>query len=363
MFIHDVPSNRRFWVVRSDGGAYYSHFLANSLVAIGHLDNMDYSQSTLTNAEEKERLLIGYRRSLIDNNEQLASASNKAGQVSRFINEMNIGDYVITLSASRIVVGVITSQAYKSTESVTILNDDGSTNESLMQYSLRRNVMWGRSQDRGELPLVINNSFRANQTVFSANEHWKELNHWMSVAFISDGEAYISARIEQREGINNLDIAQYAIIINKIEAIAESLVQNSTEHMTNEELILLFKQTYRQLRTDRSFTVTTQQVFLSPGDLWAKISGGRQKSLVFVCAFLMMFGTPVTFSNQNDESFINEHRTAIITMLNEVKVDEDFDEVRDGLRLRIPRQKITEESSQPINNQSDDYELDNFEGM
>ncbi|EOE0524291.1 hypothetical protein ACJ8VI_002803 [Providencia stuartii] len=363
MFIQDVPSNRKFWVVRSDGGAYYNHFLANSLVAIGHLDNMDYSQSALINSEENQRLLIEYRRSLIENNEQPASASNKAGQVFRFINEMSIGDYIITLSSNRIVVGTITSQPYKSIDNVTILNDDGSTNETLMHYSLRRDVIWGRSQDRSELPLAINNSFRANQTVFSANEHWKELNHWMSVAFISDDDAYISSRIEQRDGINNLDIAQYAIIINKIEAIAESFVRNSTENMTNDDLIQLFNQTYRQLRTDRTFTVTTQQVFLSPGDLWAKISGGRQKSLVFVCAFLMLFGTPITFSNEDDENFISERRAAILTMLNEVKAEEDFEDVKDGLQLRIPRQKITEVSAQPISNQSDDYELDDFEGI
>lgn len=143
MFIQDVPSNRKFWVVRSDGGAYYNHFLANSLVAIGHLDNMDYSQSALINSEENQRLLIEYRRSLIENNEQPASASNKAGQVFRFINEMSIGDYIITLSSNRIVVGTITSQPYKSIDNVTILNDDGSTNETLMHYSLRRDVIWG----------------------------------------------------------------------------------------------------------------------------------------------------------------------------------------------------------------------------
>lgn len=363
MFIQDVPSDRKFWVVRSDGGAYYNHFRVNSLVAIGHLDNMEYSQSTLANADDTERLLIEYRRSLIANNEQQASASNKAGQVFRFINEMDIGDYVITLSPSRILVGTITSQAYKSTDNVTILNDDGSTNESLMQYSLRRDVTWGRSQDRSELPLAINNSFKANQTVFSASEHWKALNHWMSVAFISDGDAYISARIEQRDGINNLDIAQYANIINKIEAIAESLAQNSTENMTNEELLELFNQTYRQLRRDRTFTVTTQQVFLSPGDLWAKTSGGRQKSLVFVCAFLMLCGAPMTFSNEDDKRFISERSDAIRTMIDEVKVEEDFDVVKAGLQLRVPRQKITNVSSQSSDNQSDDYELDDFEGI
>ncbi|EFA4247150.1 hypothetical protein C6V37_003247, partial [Escherichia coli] len=98
------------------------------------------------------------------------------------------------------MVGRIISGPYKDMENVTLLNVDGTTDEKLLKFTLRRKVEWGKTQFRDKLPLAINNSFRANQTVFSANEHWKELNHWLSVAFISDNEAYISSRIEQTEG-------------------------------------------------------------------------------------------------------------------------------------------------------------------
>ncbi|EAM2803493.1 hypothetical protein IRR91_000734 [Salmonella enterica] len=264
------------------------------------------------------------------------------------------------------MVGKITSNPYKDIESVTLLNVDGTTDEKLLKFSLRRNVEWGKTQFRDKLPLAINNSFRANQTVFSANEYWKELNHWLSVAFISDNEAYISSRIEQTEGINNLDIAQYSIIINKIEAIAQTIADNDNLDFDNKELLALFENTYKELRKNRTFTVTTQQVFLSPGDLWAKTSGSRKKSLLVVCTFLIMFNIEPSFADDKDKIFFDNNYESISLLINKVKNDENFEEVKSGLALKVPAQKLNKKYK-PANPQKkcydDDVEPDDFEGI
>ncbi|ELS2661555.1 hypothetical protein ABRY69_000934 [Salmonella enterica] len=264
------------------------------------------------------------------------------------------------------MVGKITSNPYKDIESVTLLNVDGTTDEKLLKFSLRRNVEWGKTQFRDKLPLAINNSFRANQTVFSANEYWKELNHWLSVAFISDNEAYISSRIEQTEGINNLDIAQYSIIINKIEAIAQTIADNDNLDFDNKELLALFENTYKELRKNRTFTVTTQQVFLSPGDLWAKTSGSRKKSLLVVCTFLIMFNIEPSFADDKDKIFFDNNYESISLLINKVKNDENFEEVKSGLALKVPAQKLNKKYK-PANSQKkcydDDVEPDDFEGI
>lgn len=366
MYIQDIPKDSKFWVVRSgDGGLFYDHFIHNSIAAIGHIDAMDFNDKILSNKDEVVKLVHNYKNSLLEKKETLASASNKAGQVLRFINDMSIGDIIITLDAKRIVVGKITSSPYKDIENVTLTNVDGTTDEKLLKFSLRRTVEWGRTQFREKLPLAINNSFRANQTVFSANEYWKELNHWLSVAFISDDEAYISSRIEQTEGINNLDIAQYAIIINKIEAIAETIVNNGSFNFEDEELLGFFEETYKNLRKDRAFTVTTQQVFLSPGDLWAKTSGSRTKSLLVVCTFLIMFNIAPTFADKNDEVFFEKNYDSISLLLNKVKHDENFEEVKHGLELNVPVQKLNKQSksTKPQKKRYDDVEPDDFEGI
>ncbi|ENR5391858.1 hypothetical protein PWM41_000220 [Providencia rettgeri] len=226
-------------------------------------------------------------------------------------------------------------------------------------------MSWGKTQRRDKLPLAINNSFRANQSVFSASDHWKELNHWMSVAFISDGDAYISSRIEQRDGISNLDITQYSTIINKIEAAADLLASDSVDDNTEDELIGLLEAKYKELRKLRSFTVTTQQVFLSPGDLWAKTSGGRNKSLLVVAMFLMLFDITPTYSNKDDSDFVSEHRDKMLVMLDEIKKEESFSDVQKGLDLRVPSQKMQDNS--PLNENPQDkpsgYQLDDFEGI
>ncbi|MEI7152926.1 hypothetical protein [Pectobacterium carotovorum] len=366
MYIQDIPKNSKFWVIRSgDGGIFYDHFVHNSVVAIGHIDNMDYNKSILENKDSVIKLVLNYKKNLIEKKETIASASNKAGQVLRFINEMSIGDIVITLDAKRIIVGRITSNSYKKTDNITLKNPDGTANDKLLKFSLRRNIEWGKTQLREKLPLAINNSFRANQTVFSANDHWKELNHWLSVAFISDGDAYISSRIEQTNGINNLDIAQYAIIINKIEAIAETIVNNKKTSYNNNELLKLFQETYDKLRKERAFTVTTQQIFLSPGDLWAKTSGKRIKSLLVVCTFLVMFDITPSFADSNDQIIFDENFDSITLMIEKVKNDENFSDVKDGLDLKVPTQKLNEQSKpkKPSQKNDNDVEPDDFEGI
>ena len=367
MYIQDIPKNSKFWVVRSgDGGMFYDHFVHNSIAAIGHIDAMDFNDQILSNEDEVIKLVLSYKHALLEKKETLASASNKAGQVLRFINEMSIGDIIITLDAKRIIVGKITSAPYKDIENATLLNVDGTTDEKLLKFSLRRNVEWGKTQFREKLPLAINNSFRANQTVFSANEHWKELNHWLSVAFISDDDAYISSRIEQTEGINNLDIAQYAIIINKIEAIAETLAGNDDFDLEDNELLDLFEDTYKELRRNRTFTVTTQQVFLSPGDLWAKTSGNRKKSLLVVCTFLIMFNIEPSFADNNDKLFFENNHASIALLINKVKQDENFEDVKEGLALKVPTQKLNKENktaNPQKKSYDDDVEPDDFEGI
>ncbi|EEB43911.1 hypothetical protein PROVALCAL_04077 [Providencia alcalifaciens DSM 30120] len=367
MFIQDVPRDKKFWVVRSgDGGIYYDHFLQNSIVAIGHIDELDYGEIALKDEKLVDELVIRYKQSLLMKKEPLASVTNRTGQVLRFIKDISIGDYVMTMDSKRIAVGVITSDPYKNINKVTIRdNNDDSISSTVLEFTLRRNVSWGKTQYRDKLPLAINNSFRANQSVFSASDHWKELNHWMSVAFISDGDAYISSRIEQRDGISNLDVTQYSTIINKIEAAADLLASDSVDVNTEDELIGLLEAKYKELRKRRSFTVTTQQVFLSPGDLWAKTSGGRNKSLLVVAMFLMLFDITPTYSNKDDSDFVSEHRDKMLVMLDEIKKEESFSDVQKGLDLRVPSQKMQDNS--PLNENPQDklsgYQLDDFEGI
>ncbi len=110
MFIQDVPRDKKFWVVRSgDGGIYYDHFLQNSIVAIGHIDELDYGEIALKDEKLVDELVIRYKQSLLMKKEPLASVTNRTGQVLRFIKDISIGDYVMTMDSKRIAVGVITS--------------------------------------------------------------------------------------------------------------------------------------------------------------------------------------------------------------------------------------------------------------
>lgn len=369
MLVQEISRNKKFWVVRSgDDGAFINHFSQGGIVAIGHIDALHFDSKTLSNSVEVDELLIRYSSEQQKNKASKSSASNRVGQVKRFIKQMEIGDIVITLSNDKIMAGEITSLPYRSIEDVVIPNEKQSSSNtdpsSRMPYSLRRKVKWGKIESRDSIPLAINNSFKANQTVFSINDHWKALNHWLSVVFISADEAYVSSRINKKEGVNNFEITEYSIIINKLEALASLLSANASLEISDDDLICSFESTYSALRENRGFSLETQQVFLSPGDLWFKTNGSRIKSVIFISAFLLLFTGEATFADEIDRKIQSDNSDKIDMLVKHIKKNENFNAVEKGLALNLPKQKITRvDENKTKNNEFPESKPADFNGI
>ena len=77
-----------------------------------------------------------------------------------------------------------------------------------------------------------------------------------------------------------------------------------------------------------------------------------------------MFNIEPSFASETDKQFIDANKDAILLLLDKVKSDESFSEVKQGLDLHVPHQKISKNTKRDtsINNESD-VEPDDFEGM
>ncbi len=138
------------WMVRGDGGRLYEDFRERKVAAIGWNDLGARASKGMTRRE----LAVIYRE--LEPHAKPGAIVSGASQVWRFINEMAVGDSVVTYSPSNrtYLVGTVTGEA--SYEPEWAADDMG----------LARAVDWTHEVDRDVLSQPTRNSLGSTLTVF-----------------------------------------------------------------------------------------------------------------------------------------------------------------------------------------------------
>lgn len=139
------------WMVRSHGGRHYDDFRDRGAAGIGFKEIASIAEPGV----DKKTLADAYRRAVPDMSE--ASAITASSQVHRFVNEMQVGDYVVTYSPANrtYLVGRITGPSELHLE----WEAEG--------MNLSRPVEWmPREVDRDSLRTVSKNSLGSTLTIF-----------------------------------------------------------------------------------------------------------------------------------------------------------------------------------------------------
>lgn len=140
--IYQVPEERRYWVVRADGGQYYDHFLQEGVIALRHINwmNLPDTKEGGTFFPEVERLTESFdkRKDREDINPQ--RSSTQLGQTKAFLFEINIGDWVMTVGQSTVRFGRIISQPFVNKKAVKVIYNLEENTGTFMDFHLRRRV-------------------------------------------------------------------------------------------------------------------------------------------------------------------------------------------------------------------------------
>jgi hypothetical protein len=166
MNIYTVPEDRRYWVVRNDGGKYYDHFIKYGVIALGHLDELDLKESGdrpfAPDDESLKQSLVALHRSL-----ELAKGRTTAHfhQIQSFLSEMKIGDWTLTIGDRTIRFGRIVGLPRIDKRPLSIVDEIRGGKTTYLDFNLRRNVVWGPTLNRRKLPYRLLSSLRANQTL------------------------------------------------------------------------------------------------------------------------------------------------------------------------------------------------------
>jgi len=150
---------KKIHVVRADFGKYTKAFEDHNYIGIGWFSQLiDHSFSR----EDIKKL---YREKYPkDGNMRV---SQNAGQIFRFINDIKIGDIVITpFSNNFLLVGEVKSEIYLDIDETSL-------------YSLRKKVEWFPSKlDRTTLSISLQNTLRSSLTVYTLRNPREILEHY-----------------------------------------------------------------------------------------------------------------------------------------------------------------------------------------
>lgn len=141
---------KNIYVVRADFGRHTKAFNDNDYVGIGWFNFL--MKKGISREEIKENYLKKWPQ------DAPLRVGQNSGQVYRFINEINVGDIVITpYSNNQLLVGEIVGENY--------FNDDESS-----PYGQRKKVNWfTETINRHTLSVPLQNTLRSSLTVFKVN--------------------------------------------------------------------------------------------------------------------------------------------------------------------------------------------------
>jgi predicted Mrr-cat superfamily restriction endonuclease len=294
-----INSDSKYWVVRAGAKAkYYEHFRQHNVIALGHINNLVEEEGiidTINGAElaklilnvEKKQKTSQNRNSEVQtvddvDDEQLPSEnqiSAKVTQATTFINEMKVGDLVITVDSKWVLLGTITSEAYTEANELFAFKADGTAYERNLAYKLRRKVVWQQAKLRASIPAPIKPSLYAHQTLFSISDTNRELfSHWLYGIFLEQDKLYFSTAIEEKSKISQFSLVEFQRTIQKLEMLAEKIEHEGINF--NDDLVEDLEIQYIIDGMSNAFTLTTKNVFLSPGHMWSEVNGSIKKRVI-----------------------------------------------------------------------------------
>lgn len=144
------------WCVRADSGKYAEHFIDGSYFGIGWSELGD-----LSSVKSKEEIYHLYKKAFPKDSKIVTG--QQVGQISRFLLEIQAGDYVITpcSDTENLLYGQV-----KPDPSYYYFSDNDAC-----RYGHRRSIQWHKKLlNRGSFSVPFQNTIRSSLTVFAISQ-------------------------------------------------------------------------------------------------------------------------------------------------------------------------------------------------
>lgn len=193
--IVQIDTNRNYWLVRTNSGAYFQDFLLGDYIGINWNkfndpeDFIDHNKDSTTEKIAK----------IYSDNKQ---PGHTFSHIKRFFHEIKIGDIVMIPSenSKHIAFGEIVSDVYISKKSQTEI-DEGDC-----PYEKRRDVKWLKTVDRKKLDPYLYRMMNSHLTISNADDYADAIDRTMYSYYYKGTKAHLVLNINHQSNIALIDL-------------------------------------------------------------------------------------------------------------------------------------------------------------
>lgn len=202
--IEAVPQNKKYWIVRSEGGEYFDSYTNFNYVAIGHegitLKKInDLKKSSINLDELRLKLKIHIESILPERNAGLI-----AGQLIRFIYEIKKGDIVVVPSESSAFISIGIVQ-----ETQLIEVKDLDLDRTGCPYRKRKKVKWYKTVSKKSSDILLRSALQSHQALNDITHYGNIVERSISDFFKINNETSIIINVNRESNVPAPDLLYF----------------------------------------------------------------------------------------------------------------------------------------------------------
>lgn len=216
--IPNISSERKYWLVRTDGGRYYPSFDVNNYIAIGwnKIDEEFFKKDKEKSVSKLD--IFNLHPEAIDKSKEPVTQNRRAqfvaNQLNKFIHKIKKGDIVLIPSddSKDVTFGeVIEDQIYFETgfpEKDSLEQKDMVvTDRKYCPYIKRKKVRWIQTIFKDDLDPELHRLFHSQQTIVEANDYATYIDRSLDSIFIKGDKAHLTLYVQKEGDINALEFS------------------------------------------------------------------------------------------------------------------------------------------------------------
>lgn len=225
--IPELPTNRNYWIVRSNGGIFYDDFVMHNYIAISWdyvTTNIMCNESEATiraiiESQEKVNPTYDEEDDTLDTEERgiKSKITTIFNKLQRFINEFSVNDIVLVPSkdSDRISIGIITSTVYEDSQYVqNYLSEDPNTELTLCPYFKRRKVRWLKHLTKQTADIYLMKAFNSQHALSKMNDYAPYIDRAIYPIYKKNDEVHSTFHAGHPNGMSLKELSDLAFNLN-----------------------------------------------------------------------------------------------------------------------------------------------------
>lgn len=236
-----INPERKYWLIRTNGGKYYSEFISNNFVAINY-NEIDYEIIGTALSKSSQENKDAYLREKI---EFLYPDEKRPGLVlgyiNKFIDDIKEGDIILIPSkdSNKLAFGYVADNTvyYEPPKNIDQrISDAEPIGQEVCRYIKRRKVDWIKSIEKDNLDLKLFKAICSHNTISDVSDYGDVIDRCIDDCFIKNDELHLRFDITTD---NSIASSTYSLLYTSIDDLINDFNNYSdTNIVSNHDIII-----------------------------------------------------------------------------------------------------------------------------